>query len=244
MGAQKFVHLSFPRHMSVYVLARRRAIYKQACMDLGLEFVDETVPDPAGDNGPAGAQQQTYEMMPDLIKKYGKDAVYFTTNTALHEPIIKRVVELGALFVDTDDMSPVCGFPGALGLYLTDVAGDWPAIVKKIEADVVDKGEGGRLGLWPYSFTYCATPGLTHLAMDMIEGKASDNTLKEIENAFEAFTPGCDWKAAVFTYPDGRKLDNYYLLTMDTYICGQGYSGVLSEPFPEKYFSIDAEGLR
>ena len=239
MGAKKFVHLSFPRHMSVHVLARRRAIYEQACMDLGLEFVDETVPDPAGDLGPAGAQQRIYEMMPRLIEKYGKDAVYFTTNTALHEPVIKRVVELGALFVDTDDMSPICGFPTALEVDLSAEAGDWPAIVKKIEAAAVDKGAGGRIGLWPYSLTDRATLGLTSLAMDMIEGKATDITPDEVENAFEAATPGCDWKAAVFTYPDGRKLDNYYLLSMDTYILGQGYSGVLSEPFPEKYFSID-----
>ena len=106
------------------------------------------------------------------------------------------------------------------------------------------KGAGGRIGLWPYTLTYCAIPGLTNLAMEMIEGKSTDNTLNDIINAFEAVTPDCDWKAEVFTYPDGRKLDNYYLLTMDTYILGKGYSGVLSEPFPEKYFSIDAKNSR
>ncbi|MCL1872793.1 MAG: DUF3798 domain-containing protein [Clostridiales bacterium] len=242
MGATTFVHMSFPRHMGVYVLARRKAIYEEACKDLGIEFLDETVPDPAtGDLGAAGAQQAVNDMMPGLIKKYGKDAVFFTTNIALHEPIIKHVVELGALFVDTDDLSPVCGFPGALALDLTAQQDDWPAIVKKIEEDVVAKGAGGRIGLWPYSYTNYVASALTHLAMEMIEGKATGNTLNDIENAFKALAPGCDWKAGVFTYPDGRKLDNYYLLSMDTYILGKGYSGVLSKPFPEKYFSIDAE---
>ncbi|MCL1817111.1 MAG: DUF3798 domain-containing protein, partial [Clostridiales bacterium] len=47
MGATTFVHMSFPRHMSTDVLARRKAIYEEACKDLGLKFVFETVPDPA-----------------------------------------------------------------------------------------------------------------------------------------------------------------------------------------------------
>jgi hypothetical protein len=239
MGATTFVHLSFPRHMSVYVLARRRAIYEEACKDLGIQFVFETVPDPAGDIGPAGAQQQTYDMMPRLIEKYGKEVVYFTTNTALHEPIIKRVVELGALFVNTDDMSPICGFPTALEVDLKAEAGDWPAIVKKIEAVVVDKGMGGRVGCWPYSLTYAASIGLCELAKDMIEGNGTGNTQNDIVAKFQDITPGCDWVTGIFTYPDGSIIDNYYLLTMDTYIFGQGYSGVLSTPVPEKYLTIE-----
>ena len=239
MGATTFVHMSFPRHMSVYVLSRRRAIYEQACKDLGIEFVFETVPDPAGDIGAAGAQQQVRDMMPRLVDKYGKDAVYFTTNTGLHEPIIARVVELGALFVDQDDMSPVCGFPSALGVDLTDVAGDWPAIVKKIEADIVAKGASGRLGTWPYAFTYAASIGLFELAKDMIDGKATNDTLGDIVKAFQVVTPGCEWVSGVFTYPDGSTIENYYLLTMDTYVFGKGYSGVMSEPVPEKYLTIE-----
>ena len=240
MGATTFVHMSFPRHMGVYVLARRRAIYEQACKDLGIEFVFETVPDPAGDIGPAGAQQQTYDMMPRLVDKYGTDAVYFTTNTALHEPIIKRVIELGALFVDQDDMSPVCGYPGATGVDLTAEAGDWPAIVSKIEADIVAKGASGRLGTWPFSFTYAASIGLGELAKDIIEGTDSGDTLADIVKNFQVVTPGCDWVSGIFMYPDGSKIDNYYLLTMDTYIYGKGYSGVMSTPVPEKYLTIDA----
>ncbi|MDR2712660.1 MAG: DUF3798 domain-containing protein [Clostridiales bacterium] len=242
MGAKTFVHMSFPRHMGVYVLARRKAIYEEACKDLGIEFVFENVPDPAsGDLGVSGAQKTVYDMMPRLVEKYGKDTVFFTTNTALHEPIIQRVVEFGALFVDSDIMSPLCGFPSALGLYLTAEEGDWPAIVKKIEADVVAKGMSGRVGCFPYSYDYVAGIGLCELAMNMIEGKSTSNMQNDIVKTFQAATPGCNWVSAVFTYPDGSKIDNYYLLSMDTYIFGQGYSGVFSEPFPEKYYNIGFE---
>ena len=241
MGAKTFVHMSFPRHMSVYVLARRKAIYEEACKDLGIEFVFETIPDPAGDVGPAGARQLSYDIMPRLTEKYEKDTVYFTTNTAMHEPIIKRVIEIGAIFVDSDDMSPICGFPTALEVDLRAEMGDWPAIVKKIEEAVVAKGASGRVGCWPYSFAYTAGIGLFELAKATIEGTARDDTLSEIVKAFQVNTPGCDWVSGVFTYPDGSKINNYYLLAMDTYIFGQGYSGVLSEPFPEKYYSIEPQ---
>ena len=239
MGAKTFVHMSFPRHMGVYVLARRKAIYEEACKDLGLKFAFETVPDPASDIGVAGAQKTVYDMMPRLVEKYGKDTAFFTTNTGLHEPVIKRVVELGALFVDQDDMSPLCGYPWALSLDLSSEAGDWTAIVKKIEADVVAKGAGGRLGIWPFSYYYAAGIGLCELAKDMIEGTASGNTPDDLVANFRAATPAGDWVSSVFTYPDGSKIDNYYFLSMDTYIFGQGYSGVMSTPVPEKYLTID-----
>ncbi|MDR2713582.1 MAG: DUF3798 domain-containing protein [Clostridiales bacterium] len=240
MGAKTFVHMSFPRHMGVYVLARRKAIYEEACNDLGLEFVFETIPDPAGDLSIAMSRQRLHDVTP-LIEKYGKDAVYFTTNIALHEQVIRGAVELGAIFVDSDDMSPICGFPSALGVDLSDVIGDWPAIVAKIEDAVVAKGMSGRVGCWPYSFAYTAGIGLFEFAKATVEGTAADDTLSEIVKAFQVNTPGCDWVSSVFKYPDGSQLNNYYLLAMDTYIFGQGYSGVLSEPFPEKYYSIEPQ---
>ncbi|MDR2712988.1 MAG: DUF3798 domain-containing protein [Clostridiales bacterium] len=240
MGATKFVHLSFPRHMGVYVLARRRAIYEEACKDLGIEFVFETVPDPAaGDLGVAGAQQQVYEMMPRLVEKHGKDAVYFTTNTGLHEPIIKRVVELGAMFVNSDDVTPLTGFPTALNLDLTKEAGDWMAIVHKIEETVVDAGESGRVGCWPYSEPYAASIALIEFAKEIIDGTGTGDIKNDLVTKFQAVTPGCDWLTDVFVYPDASKISNYFLLAMDTYIFGEGYSGVMTTPVPEKYFFLD-----
>ena len=53
LGADTFVHVSFPRHMSLELLGRRRAIMEEACKDLGMKFVFETAPDPIGDVGVA-----------------------------------------------------------------------------------------------------------------------------------------------------------------------------------------------
>ncbi|MBQ8693221.1 MAG: DUF3798 domain-containing protein, partial [Synergistaceae bacterium] len=87
LGSKTFVHVSFPRHMSMEVLGRRRVIMEEACKDLGIKFVFETAPDPIGDVGVAGAQQYILESMPTWIEKYGKDASFFATNDAHVEPM-------------------------------------------------------------------------------------------------------------------------------------------------------------
>ena len=238
MGAKKFIHMSFPRHMSVETLSRRRNMFEEACKDFGIEFVFVTVPDPATDVGVAGAQQAVFDMMPRLVEQYGKDAIYFTTNTALHEPIIQRVAELGAMFLNQDDMSPNCGYPGALGLDLSAQMGDWWAMTMEIEKDIVAKGQAGRMGTWPYSYLYCGTTGLYELAVEMIEGKGSGNIQNDLMAAFQAITPGCEWVPEMFVDADGQEISNYYLLSMETYILGKGFTDVLSTPIPEKYYSI------
>jgi hypothetical protein len=238
MGAKTFVHMSFPRHMSYEVLSRRRNMFEEACKDFGIQFVFVTVPDPASEVGIAGAQQATYDMMPRLISQYGKDAIYFTTNTALHEPIIQRVAELGGMFVNQDDMSPNCGYPGAFGLDLSAQMGDWWGMTQAIEKAVVAKGQGGRMGTWAYSFLYCGTTGLFQIAQDMIAGKASGNMQNDVLAAFQAITPGCKWLPETYTDPSGNKISNYYVLSMETYIFGQGYTNVFSQPIPAKYYSI------
>jgi len=238
MGAKTFVHMSFPRHMSVETLSRRRNVFEEVCKDLGIQFVFVTVPDPASEVGIAGAQQATFDMMPRLISQYGKDAIYFTTNTALHEPIIGRVFELGGMFLNQDDMSPNCGYPGALGLDLSAQMGDWWGMTQAIEKVIVAGGGGGRMGTWPYSILYCGTTGLFQLAKDMIEGKGSGNVQNDVLAAFQAITPGCKWLPELFTDASGRTISNYYLLSMETYIFGKGFTNVLNSPIPQKYYSI------
>lgn len=239
MGAKTFVHISFPRHMSVELLARRRAIIEEACKDLGLKYAFETAPDPATDIGVAGAQAQLLQMMPGLIAKYGKDTAFFTTNDGLSEPLIKQVVDNGAIYVENDTPTPLIGFPAALNLDLKDVAGDFPAITKRIEQAIVDKGESGRVGACAYSFSYCNSAALGKFAMSVIEGKAKINDTNALIEAYDAVTPGCKWVTSKYKDAKTNEVkDNYLLVLEDTYIFGKGYSGSIDTPVPEKYLSI------
>ena len=150
MGAKTFVHISFPRHMSIELLSLRRNIIEEACKDLGLTFVQETAPDPMSDVGIPGAQQFILEKMPAWVEKYGKDTAFFATNDAQTEPLLKKVAELGAIFVEPDLPSPIMGYPGAFGIELKEEAGDWEAILKKVEETV----QNGNLGLFLWIYCY------------------------------------------------------------------------------------------
>lgn len=148
MGADTFVHISFPRHMSYELLSRRRNIMEQACKDLGMKFVFETAPDPTSDIGVAGAQQYILEKVPAWVQKYGKKAAFFCTNDAQTEPLLRQVAKYGALFVEPDLPSPLMGYPGAFGIDLSKEKGNWPAILKKVEQVVVKAGAKARMGTW------------------------------------------------------------------------------------------------
>jgi hypothetical protein len=94
------------------------------------------------------------------------------------------------------------------------------------------------MGTWAYSFLYCGTLGLFQLAKDMIEGKSTGNIQNDVLAAYQAITPGCKWLPELFTDANGRTINNYLLLSMETYIFGKGFTNVLNTPIPAKYYSI------
>ena len=243
LGATTFVHISFPRHMSYESLGRRRAIMEEACKDLGLKFAFETAPDPTSDVGTAGAQQFILEKVPQWLKKYGPNGekvALFCTNDAQTEPLIKQIAaSKNGIFVEPDSASPLMGFPGALGLDLSAEKGNFPAIMKKIEATLVAKGDAGRLGTWAYSTGFTMVAGLGELGKRVVEGKAKLTNTKDIYAALGKYTPGAKWNGAMYTdMSTGVRAKNELLVYMDTYVFGKGYLGTTTQKVPEKYFTI------
>ena len=238
MGANNFVHISFPRHMSYELLSRRRNIMEAACNDIGLKFHSETAPDPLSDVGVAGAQQFILEKVPAWLEKYGKDTAFFCTNDAHTEPLIRQIVAHGGYFVEADLPSPLMGYPGALGIDLSAEKGDFQAIVKKIEEVVKEKGASGRLGTWAFSYGYTNSIGLVELARRVIDGEAQLD-LKSLVAAFEKYTPGAKWNGSYYVdINTGIENKRHVLLYQDTYVFGKGYLGLTSLQVPEKYFAI------
>ena len=239
MGAKTFVHISFPRHMSYETLGRRRAIMEAACRDLGIRFVAETAPDPTSDVGVAGAQQFILEKMPAWIEKYGKDTAFFCTNDAHTEPLLKRIAELGGYFVEADLPSPLMGYPGALGIDLSQERGDWPAILKKVEEVVEKAGGKGRMGTWAFSYGYTTTAALAEFGRRVVEEKAKVDSLKDLVACYGEFTPGARWSANYYT-DAGTDVRNrkMVMVRQDTYVLGKGYLGVADVEVPEAYFKV------
>ena len=238
MGATDFVHISFPRHMSYELLSRRRNIMEAACNDLGLKFHFETAPDPVSDVGVAGAQQFILEKVPAWLQKYGKNTAFFCTNDAHTEPLIRQIVAYGGYFVEADLPSPLMGYPGALGIDLSAEKGDFPAIIKKIEQVIKEKGASGRLGTWAYSYGYTNSAGLVELAKRVIDGKAKLD-LESLVVAFEKYTPGAKWNGSYYVdLNTGIENKRHILLYQDTYVFGKGFLGMTNIQVPKKYLSI------
>ena len=122
LGCDTFVHISFPRHMSYETMSRRVAVMKEACKEFGMKFEMETAPDPTTDVGVPGAQAYILEHVPEWIKTYGTNSAYFCTNDAHTEPLLKQLLAYGGYFIEADLPSPLMGYPGALGLDLTEEA--------------------------------------------------------------------------------------------------------------------------
>ena len=239
LGAKTFVHISFPRHMSYETLGLRRQIMEAACNDIGVKFVFETAPDPTSDVGVAGAQQFILEKVPQWIEKYGKETAFFCTNDAHTEPLLKQLLQYGGTFVEADLPSPLMGYPGALGIDLTEQAGDFGAILTKVEQSVIDKGGAGRFGTWAYSYGFTVSAGLGEYARRIIDGEAEKGSLADLSKALGVFTPNARWKSAYYTDANtGVRAKNQALVFMDTYILGKGFLSTTEQEIPRKYLNM------
>ena len=240
LGCTDFVHISFPRHMAYETMSRRVAVMQKACEEFGMEFHQETAPDPTSDVGVAGAQAYILEKVPEWVQKYGTETAYFCTNDAHTEPLLKQLFEYGGYFIEADLPSPLMGYPGALGLDLTEEAGDFEKILAKVESAVVEAGGAGRFGTWAYSYGYTTSAGLAQHAMNVINGESDLSDMDDIAKAYEVFSPGAEWNGSGYTNATtGVKSENIFLVYQDTYIMGDPgyYMGSTEVEVPEEYFT-------
>ena len=241
LGADAFVHISFPRHMAYETMSRRVAVMREACKEFDMEFFLETAPDPTSDVGVPGAQAYILENVPAWVDKYGTKAAYFCTNDAHTEPLLKQLVEYGGYFIEADLPSPLMGYPGALGLDLTEEAGDFEKILAKVESTLVEKGCADRFGTWAYSYGYTLSAGLAEHAKNVIDGKSEITDMDAVAEALNVYSPNAQWNGAGYTNATtGVKSDNVFLIYQDTYIMGNPghYMGNADVEIPEKYFTV------
>ena len=241
LGCDTFVHISFPRHMSYETMSRRVAIMKAACEEFGMKFVLETAPDPTSDVGVSGAQTYILEQVPAWVEKYGQKAAYFCTNDAHTEPLLKRLLECGGYFIEADLPSPLMGYPGALGIDLTEEAGDFEKILTKVESAIVEKGGADHFGTWAYSYGYTLSAGLALHAKNVLDGKSELKDMDDVAAALQVYSPKAAWNGASYTNATtGAKSENVFLIYQDTYIMGDPghFMGNADVEIPEKYFTV------
>lgn len=173
MGAETFVHYSFPRHMSVVLLAARRDLMIAKCEEIGLKFVFATAPDPTGDAGVPGAQQFILEDVPKLVKEYGKNTAFFSTNCAMQTPLIKAVYDAGAIYPQPCCPSPYHGFPAALGIESSGYTVDAMAqVISETAKKLKEGGVLGRMSTWPVPVAMMNTIAASEYAIKWINGQS------------------------------------------------------------------------
>ena len=241
LGCDTFVHISFPRHMSYETMSRRVAVMKAACEEFGMTFVMETAPDPTTDVGIPGAQAYILEKAPEWIDKYGTNSAYFCTNDAHTEPLLKQLLAYGGYFIEADLPSPLMGYPGALGVDLTEEAGDFAKILAKVESAINEKGGEGRFGTWAYSYGYTCSAGLAQHAMNVIDGVSELTEMDDVATALQKYSPEAAWNGSGYTDANtGVKMENLFLIYQDTYIMGNPghYMGSTEIEVPEMYYTV------
>ncbi len=211
MGAEVIVHYSFPRHMSIEMLAERRRLMKERAEELGILFVDEDAPDPTSDAGVAGTQMFISEDVPRKIAQYGPNTAVFGTNCAMMEPLIAQSVAHGGLFPVQCCPSPYHALPAALGIEVPeDKKGDVPWMMEAIGEKVAELGASGRVATWPVPVNMMFIQASTYYAVDWINGEiASMNDKAALQAIMEGIAGGA---VGLSEWPN---TDNYYLYLSD-----------------------------
>jgi hypothetical protein len=222
-GAKVFVHYSFPRHMAQPLLSGRRDAIRENAARLGIQYVDATAPDPTGDGGLPAAQQFILEDVPRMIARYGQDTAFFATNCGMQSPLIRTVVDGGAIYPQPCCPSPYHGFPSALGID-TPPAGQGLAdinfVINETRRLAADKNMTGRLSTWPVPAAMMFTNAGAEYAVKWMKGEVprtgiDERALADCINQYIREVTGATVETAVRAHSEGGvTYDNYKLVLM------------------------------
>ncbi len=216
MGAETFVHYSFPRHMAYDFVARAFEEFQRRSEELGIEFVHVQAPDPTGDAGVTGTQQFMLEDIPRQIEKYGVNTSFWGTNCSMMEPMLKTVLSKGAIQADMCCPSPFHGYPQACGISIPpDKAGDVDYILEQIEAKVVEAGNAGRIASWKVPSNMAQIIAATEYGILYAKGEVGKQDFARFE---EVLSDACGGPIVIDYAPD---LSNYILFIGDYIIFGE-----------------------
>jgi len=244
MGANVFVHYSFPRHMAVPALSQRRDDMKDVCETEGMTFVDLTAIDPWSEAHSGDADKFILDDVREQVAEWGRSTAFFSPECALQDPLIARVIQTGAIYPEPCHPSPYHGFPEALDIASTAYYGvnigvnedgmpidlgnlkNAVEIIEEIRSVIDDLYATGRLATWPMPLSMMSTAVATEYAIRWINGEVprekGDIDYAVFEELCEAYifeTTGR--RLGVEANPlslTGRSYNSYLLVVMDSLV--------------------------
>lgn len=213
-GATRLIHYSFPRQMAMQVIHTRYEAIKAKCEELGIEFMEVMTPDTQSDAGVAGTQQFVLEDVRRKIEEFGPDTAFYATGVAMNEPMIKAVVEGGAIYILQSDPSPFNGYPAALGIEIPeDKKGDFQYGLQQIKEKSTALGMEKRLSTWSfavYPMFICAGVEYAKAYCEgQTNGKFDPDVLKEKMSEYAK----ADIQFSNYVDNNGTKFDNVIYVT-------------------------------
>ncbi|NLZ71578.1 MAG: DUF3798 domain-containing protein [Clostridiaceae bacterium] len=216
MGATRLLHYSFPRHLGYTTIAARRQIMIDTCEELGIEFIDVEAPDPTGDSGMSGAQQFIVEDVKKKIEEYGPDTAFFSTNCGLQEPLIREVLQGGAIYPQQCCPSPYHAYPAALNIDVKGHEGDVQYMLTSLQEKLSEAGQENRMSTWGIPVNMLMVEAGVDYAIDFCEAKITDRNdtaalQKAVDKVSDDYNAG-DIVMSNYITEDDKELDNFYLL--------------------------------
>ena len=218
-GAKTFVHYSFPRHMSIVMLASRRDNIRAACAKEGILFVDAHIPDPGADAGIDGAGEFILQDVSRMVTRYGANTAFFSTSCAMQIPLINGVMNTKAIYPQPCNPSPFHGFPGAFGL--ESIGLDINRMVDETRKVTTANNMTGRFSNYPVPLPMAFTHAGVEYAIRWINGQVpktaiDDTALLECFSAYVREMTGENIAAQIVSYSEnGQSLNNFKSVLMD-----------------------------
>lgn len=216
MGAKTFIHYSFPTHLSMESISKRRDMMKETCEELGMNFVEVVTPDPQTGDGYNAMLQFLREDIPRQIEKYGPDTNIFGSNCPMYDVIIDEALKHKFMVAEQCCPTPTQAYPTVMGLEIDEEdVGNFDKINEMISEKAAEAGMTGRLSGWPIPVTIFLPEYSVELAKYIIDNEV--NVEQEILNedfldkfAKDTFGVGVDFQ------PLKEGIDNYYMMIMES----------------------------
>ena len=231
MGARTVVHYSLPENISQPLIHNRRNLIKQECQNLGLEFVEAITIDPLtvpSDSREDVLNQFFLEAVKEIVQKYGQNTAVFCVDCASQIPLIKAIIENGALYVQP------CHQSHGLDLLLQalNISGNSAATAAgdnraRISTALSAKNMQNRITAWPMAEDPLFDAAAAAYAIKWINGEVSSAVidtavlralLQEYAGVEVYITPLADDGAYSYYFtdePSGEILANFLLISMD-----------------------------
>jgi len=230
MSAETFVYYSFPRHMSDPLLLEQQKLANEECSKQGITFVYAEAIDPTSEAGTDGAQQFILKDVPKMVKRYGKDTAFFCTNSFLQDPLIKAVVETGAIFPQPYNTSLFYNAPLTFGDSEYEFPEEYQGLSEKsLQNNISETARMlkehdmlGRVSTWPIPVNILTTVAAVEYAVKLINGEALKEgiDLALLEQCMEEYA-GVACVARPYVDENGVEYPNFLLVREDYLTFGE-----------------------